>query len=1244
MRLAGFSRALRTALGLLVGVVVLLALIGAGLWWWSGSEGSLDWTLRRVTRSLPLTLEGVSGSLRDGLRVQRVEWKDHGLRVEAREVHLEWRPQALVTRTLQLRELDAASVLVVDERPATGEPLRLPASLGLPLRVVVDAFRAGRIEYRHGMDVQLDGVAGRYGFDGLGHELQIDRLRWAKGRYSGRLKIAATGEMALDAQLRGSVVAPVPGAKEPLPLEFTAQAKGPLRLLDVRAVLDAHTDAKSAPHADVVARIAPFEAQPLPQASAQLRRVDIGAFWPQAPATLLSGHVQVRPAGTATWAVSADLANDAAGPWDEGKLPARQVRARGEWHAGTVRVRELLAQVASGEVRAEGEWRAGAWTVEAEVRKVDPAAIYGALAPMTVSGKAKARQHGNAIDFDVDLNGQPRPVRAGGKTASGTSQTLAALQLQQLLARGDWSEGTVSFATLRARASDAVVQGRGSVNLAARSGKGHLEWTAPGFKGSADGEISAARGGGKLQVQAGDLAAAQQWLRRWPGVPAAVVAPPVSGQAHVLLGWQGGWNDPTVQGAVTAAPVQWGSGEQAWTVREAVATVNGRLRDAQLQLRASARQGSRTVDASLDARGGKDARQWTAAVSQLRVALHDPALGAGQRQWVLQSRKPFDLRWRDGVLQLGAGEAALSAPVAGGADAPAVLAWEPARWGGGELQTRGRLTGLPMAWLSLAGGAQLAGTALSGDLVFDGQWDATVGRTLRVDAKLQRVAGDIDVLAEDTGGTSRRVRAGVREAFVQVQTQGERLQLTARWNSERAGSAQAVVSSRLSPADGGWSWPAQAPLQGQLRAELPRIGIWSLLAPPGWRLRGSVHADVGVGGTRSQPLFSGVLAADDLALRSVVDGIELRDGRMRLRLDGERLRVEEFVLHGGGEGGGTLTAQGEGRWTQGGPELSATVRLDKLRASIRSDRRLTVSGQLDAQVDAQGSQVGGELKIDEALIVVPEESAPKLGEDVVVRNAAGEIAETAQERKKRPPPEAAPGRRKERPLHVAMRIDLGSAFRVRGRGIDTRLAGTLDVAAESVREPRLTGTLHTVGGEYRAYGQRLDIERGVIRFTGAPDNPALDLLAIRPHMEQRVGVLVTGRAQSPTVRLYSEPEMADAEKLSLLVTGQSTPGSGAEAALVQQAALALLASRGGGGGGGIAGKLGLDQLSVRRGAEGPMVALGKRFSRNVYASFERSLSGGLGTLYVFYEISRRLKVRAEAGEASAVDLIFTFGW
>ena len=102
----------------------------------------------------------------------------------------------------------------------------------------------------------------------------------------------------------------------------------------------------------------------------------------------------------------------------------------------------------------------------------------------------------------------------------------------------------------------------------------------------------------------------------------------------------------------------------------------------------------------------------------------------------------------------------------------------------------------------------------------------------------------------------------------------------------------------------------------------------------------------------------------------------------------------------------------------------------------------------------------------------------------------------------------------------------------------------------------------------------------MLRFTGPLDNPALDILAIRPNLSVRVGVQINGTALAPRVRLYSSPELPDAEKLAWLVLGRSAAAGGAESAVLQQAAIALLGSRGGMSGG-IAQAFGLDEISFR---------------------------------------------------------------
>jgi translocation and assembly module TamB len=1254
------ARTLKALAFAAVGVVALLLVAAGGLWWWTGTQHSLDWVLSYAARSHPFTAEGVQGSLRSGLQARHLQWEQDGLKIEVFDANLAWEPLELVTRTIKLDHLLAARLRIEDRRPPKPEPARPPESLAIPLDVQIDEVKVGQLQWVAAANsFEAAELAGNYSFDGSQHEVQVDNLRWAGGTYSGDASLGARGKLPLEANLQGRFETAVPGSEAKLPLTFTASLRGPITELRAQALLEAPTGTPSAgTRATVTARVTPWAQQPVPQGRAQLQQLDVGVLWPQAPHTRLAGQVRMQPAGTGTWALTADITNDTPGPWDKQLLPLDHLRAAGEWRTGgQALVRELEAKLGAGTVQASGEWRGqDEWAVKGKLTNVDPAAVHSVMAAVPVSGRADLEGQGKAIAFEVELKAnqaaKPAPKKAG---TNELTAAVRAVELRDFGARGTWSDGLLTLPRLDARTTDATLHASGEVRPQAQAGSGRVTLQAPGLQARVDGKVAQASGGGTLRASSANIDQALRWLAKLPGVSGGLAGFSAGGRGDVQLAWQGGWRDPSVQGKVAVPVFEWrdapAAGAQqanlpaAWKVRDAVASVNGRLSNAALQLRGRAEQGRRRVDLVLAGRVGRRSMApyvWQGQLASLRLQASDPAIGAGQ--WSLALQRPVDLRWSAGSFDAGAGQAALAAPkrnAAGANDgAPATLAWDPVRWHKGELRTAGKLTGLPLAWVELIGGPQLAGTAVSGDMVFDAQWDASLGAAPRIRASLARSRGDLTVLAETAEGSSTRVRAGVREARLSLTSEGDAVTALLRWDSERGGTADGRLQTRIARGGAAGShWPDSAPLAGSLRAQLPRIGVWSLLAPPGWRLRGSLAANVAVAGTKGDPHLTGTLAADDLALRSVVDGIELQDGRLRAHLSGRRVVIDEFLLRGPGPNGGTVVASGEGSWTSSGLQAHMSAEISRLRASIRSDRQLTASGTIAARLDASGTVVNGNLKVDQALIVLPDQSTPKLGDDVVVRGAAGPITRTQARVAEQAGKPAA------QKLNLSVNVDLGNDFHVKGMGIDTHLRGTVALSGPSLTSPRLVGVIRARGGEYQAYGQRLQIERGVIRFTGAVENPSLDILAIRPNMLQRVGVQVSGNAYAPYVRLYAEPDMPDVEKLSWLITGRASAGTGAEAALVQQAALALLASRAGGGKRSVAASLGLDELSFRReGPEGPAVTLGKRIGRNIYAGYERSLSGALGTLYIFYDLTRRVTVRAETGERTAVDLIITFAF
>ena len=901
-----------------------------------------------------------------------------------------------------------------------------------------------------------------------------------------------------------------------------------------------------------------------------------------------------------------------------------------------------------------------------------------------------------AIDFDAQL--QPAARQPDASRLNG-------LHLKNAAVKGRWASGILSLQTLKIETSNALLQGNVDVQLASKAAQGQLQLTLPGGQAQVQGKLSEKEGGGDFALRLSDAGKASRWLETLPGAAKLLSGYAVQGNGELTGAWSGGWRgalqgssqgaDLTVRSTLrvpqldVSGPKQ--TPGQALRVRDVQAEVSGSL--SALALKASGQwlNGTRRFNLQTQATGGRGATgTWQAMVNSAQVQTQN-SLEPGT--WTAQIRQPVGISWNTNetgnVLDIDAGESTLTGPSAGTAS----IVWRPIRWSKtgarSELATQGQLQGVPLAWLDLLANAQIGNLGLRGDLVFDGDWDVLAGGTLKAKLSLVRRSGDISIQAEGvTGngfGTGSAINAGVKDARVTLSADGDVLRVSARWDSERAGLAQGDFSTRIASSsvnvNEGWRWPADAPLAGTLRAQLPQVGVWSMLAPPGWRIRGTLDANIALAGTRGTPQWSGTLNADSLALRSIADGIEFRNGKLRTALKGQRLEINEFSLQGasggGGGGGGGSTGSGRGADVGGGGLLNAkgfaewlpsaagnTAVLPKirielaaqalaLRVSARADRRLAVSGNLQVKLLDAKLEIRGALKAEQALFILPDENTPSLGDDVVVKSLT---------RNPQPPTSATPSPnvRDSTPAasnairivpDVAIGLDMGPDFRVQGRGLNTRLAGALNLisSAATLSVPRLTGTLSTVRGSYKAYGQQLYIEEGVMRFTGPYDNPALDILAIRPNLTVRVGVQVSGTALLPRVRLYAEPELPDAEKLAWLVLGRSGANGGAESAVLQQAALALLGGNGKGLPGGLAEALGLDELSFRGSASNAdgtttsaaAVTLGKRLSRNFYVAYERSLAGTLGTVFVFYDLSKRFTLRVQTGEQSAIDLIFT---
>ena len=215
--------------------------------------------------------------------------------------------------------------------------------------------------------------------------------------------------------------------------------------------------------------------------------------------------------------------------------------------------------------------------------------------------------------------------------------------------------------------------------------------------------------------------------------------------------------------------------------------------------------------------------------------------------------------------------------------------------------------------------------------------------------------------------------------------------------------------------------------------------------------------------------------------------------------------------------------------------------------------------------------------------------------------------------------------------------------------------------------PRATGSINTADGRFDAYGQKLDITRGIVNFQGAIDNPGLNILAVRKNLPVEAGVEVTGTAQRPQIRLVSTPNVPDTEKLSWLVLGRAPDEQGSDdSSLLFAAAQTIFGGQGGGFLSRLQSGLGIDEFGIASGqlggsgrqatsrvantsgfgqsqtVNGQIVSIGKRLSANALLSYEQSLATTESLVKLTYNLSKQFSVVGRAGTDSALDFFWHF--
>ncbi|QJQ07116.1 hypothetical protein EJG51_016185 [Undibacterium piscinae] len=606
------------------------------------------------------------------------------------------------------------------------------------------------------------------------------------------------------------------------------------------------------------------------------------------------------------------------------------------------------------------------------------------------------------------------------------------------------------------------------------------------------------------------------------------------------------------------------------------------------------------------------------------------------------------------------------------------LALEQFEWLPGSIKTRGKMSHVKVIDLLNLLKPQ---SAVDGDLQVAADWDLQLKDNVRGELRLQRQSGDIRVM--DVDGTGKPFPLQVTDLQVRLAlgglvagTDAERVSLQVDASGTRLGKLYLNANSQLSKRAEQWSLPADSAIDGKFNADLPDLQWLGPWINPGLALKGKLTVGASLGGVISAPKYQAQIEARDLEVAFASEGLLLPNGSLSAQLDEKRLKLNQLQFSNKVTSMPQHAKFREQNWIGQKGEFNATGEIDwhKQSGSIeanfqkfpllqRKDRWIVVSGDASINQSSDIWALAGKITTDGAYFKLPKLPPPSLSSDVIVKrggagnsNGNGHAEAVTEEGKK--------GIK----TRIDVSFDMGNRFVFTGSGLDTALAGSIRLRSTDGSPLQATGSIRTVGGIYEGYGQQLEIDRGILNFQGSPTNPGLNVRALRTGLEVEAGVEVVGTVSSPQVRLVSEPNVPDAEKLSWLVLGRgSNQLGGGDASLLMSAAGAIFGGDGSrnvpreivqglgfdefsvgaadvGGASKLPGQTVAGSTSVGNSSGDQVVSVGKRLLPGLVLSVERGLSDASGAVKLSWQLTRRISIVGRSGTESSVDAYYTFSF
>jgi translocation and assembly module TamB len=331
--------------------------------------------------------------------------------------------------------------------------------------------------------------------------------------------------------------------------------------------------------------------------------------------------------------------------------------------------------------------------------------------------------------------------------------------------------------------------------------------------------------------------------------------------------------------------------------------------------------------------------------------------------------------------------------------------------------------------------------------------------------------------------------------------------------------------------------PNNLPINGQIGIKFNDLNIVSGYVPIIENVKGQIGMQLKINGNLPTPRFEGFVTLENGAAEVPEIGTRLKEINLNLQTVSDSQAQLNASLQAGE---GILQAQGLINWQT----LNAQIQMkgENLKALDTTEFSALISPDFKITLAEEKLDIQGTLDIPSASITPnisleksddPSKTKPKtkltpLSPDVVIVSDEEEESEPVSKFQ----------------THLKALVRLGDDIKLNIVGFESKLAGAVEF---ELSEGSISGNgaFSIDKGLYRAYGQDLEINQGLILFIDSPvDDPNLDIRAVRkirndkniPRVNE-AGILITGSAQSPVIELFSEPKVDDSQILAYIITG-----------------------------------------------------------------------------------------------------------